>query len=647
MKQFSHLFSPKQIGRLNLKNRIIMAPIDTNLADEEGRVTDRLLAFYERRASGGAGMLIVENSQVDFPLGKNTDLQLSIHDDNKVVGLLKLSQIIHQQSALAAIQIHHAGRETTLEVTGGKIPVAPSDIPCGHLQTPVRELTIPEIEEIIHKFVEAAVRGKKAGFDLIEIHGAHGYLIGQFLSPYTNRRTDQYGNSFQGRIRFARNIVKGIKEALGKDFPISFRFSADEFIPGGITLDMGVKIAQALEQSGVDVLHVSAGIYESLPTLLEPMPYAQGWRCYLAAKAKKAVRIPVIAVGVIREPFFAEAVIAEGKADFVAIGRGLLADPDWPRKAEEGKVLEIRRCIGCNIGCLRERLTKAIQCSVNPETGMEQTYRKKTFKGKKKKITIVGGGPAGLEAARVAALRGFEVILYEKNDRLGGQMRFACLPPGKDKIAWTTEYYEHQMKILGVDVRLSQDVLFDRLLDRFADTLIIATGSSQKKPPVSGKWIPFVSAEDIFLSHELPNSGNVAVIGGGGIGCETAMYLQSMGMQVSIIEQLEDIALDVEPITAWDLKERIGKAGIEVFVNCKFKDFKKKILILKKEDEEIEKSKFDLIIWATGRTPNLGLVEEIEMHSFQGQVHVIGDAKSVGMIHDAIHDGYSVIQEIV
>ena len=635
------------MGRLRLKNRIIMAPIDTNLADEDGKVTDALLAFYKRRASGGAGMLIVENSQVDFPLGKNTGRQLSIHDYDKVAGLSKLSQTIHQGKALAAIQIHHAGRQTTLEVTGGKTPVAPSAIPCGHLQTPVRGLTIQRIEEIIHKFVEAAERGKKAGFDLIEIHGAHGYLIGEFLSPHTNRRTDQYGGSFQGRIRFALNIIKGIKEALGKDFPISFRFSADEFIPGGVTLDEGVKIAQTLEQSGIDVLHVSAGIYESLPTLLEPMSYAQGWRCYLAAEVKKAVKIPVITVGVIREPFFAEEIMAEGKADFVAIGRGLVADPEWPRKAEQGRVSEIQRCIGCNIGCLKERLTKAIQCSVNPETGREQNYRKKPLIGRKRRITIVGGGPAGLEAARVAALRGCEVILHEKSDRLGGQMRLACLPPGKDKIAWTIEYYEHQMKILEVDVRLSQEASIDRLLDTSADILIIATGSSPKKPVASGKRIPFFSADDVFLSRELPNSGKVAVIGGGGIGCETAMYLQSKGMQVSIIERLEDIALDVEQITAWDLKERMGKAGIEVLVHCKFMGFKGDTLIVKREGEAIEKFSFDLIIWATGRTPNRGLVEEIERRSFQGRAHVIGDAKSVGMIHNAIHDGYAVIKGIV
>ena len=579
MNPFSRLLSPKEIGGLRLKNRIIMAPIDTNLANEKGEVTEALLAFYQRRANGGAAMLIVENSQVDFPIGKNTDRQLSIHDDNKMKGLTNLSEAIHQGGALAALQIHHAGRETTLDVTGGHTPVAPSPIPCAHLQTPVRELKKPEIEDIIHKFMEAAVRAKKSGFDLVEIHGAHGYLIGEFLSPHTNKRMDEYGGNFQGRLRFARNIVVGIKETLGKDFPVSFRFSADEFIPGGLMLTEGVRIARELEKKGVDVLHVSAGIYESLPKLLEPMSYAQGWRSYLAAEVKKAVGIPVITVGVIREPKFAEEILSKGMSDFIAIGRGLLADPDWPKKAAEGNISDIKRCIGCNIGCLKERLTKAIQCSVNPETGREAIYKIIPIKKGSRMVTIVGGGPAGLEAARMAALRGFKVTLFEKNNRLGGQMCLACLPPGKDKIRWTIEYYEHQMEKLDIDVRLSQEATVEKILGTSPHVIILAPGSFPRNPP-GGKGTKFVSADVALSSAKFQGLGKAVVVGGGGIGCETALFLHHRGLQVTIFEQLDELAQDVEEITAWDLKQRIKKAKIDVMLNCRFMDLENDKLIL-------------------------------------------------------------------
>lgn len=644
---FPHLFTAHQIGSLTLKNRIVMAPIDTNLADQEGRVTDSLLAFYERRARGGAAMLIVENSQVDFPGGKNTMRQLSIAEEDTIQGLAKLSDVIHRGGALAAVQIHHAGRETTLEVTGGITPVAPSAIPCGHLQTPVRELNKQEIEELLEKFIRAAVRGKRAGFDLIEIHGAHGYLVGEFLSPYTNRRTDEFGGNLQGRMRFATDLVRGIKEALGKDFPIGFRYSADEFVRGGISLDReGVQIAVALEEAGVDVLHISAGIYESLPTLLEPMSYAQGWRCYLAASVKKAVSVPVMAVGVIREPAFAEEVLAAHKADFVAIGRGLLADADWPKKAKEGLNSDIRRCIGCNEGCLSNRLTQSIQCSVNPETGREKNRKIERLKGKKKSVTVVGGGPAGLEAARAAAMRGCRVALFEKNDGLGGQLRFACIPPGKDKLAWTVQYYQHQMKRLGVDVRISHAATVADVLETSPDLVVVATGSIPLQPQASGLGIQILTPDEILLSQALPLQATVAVIGGGGIGCETALYLSREGFQVSLFEQLGEIALDLEPITAMDIKERIARDGIAVNVNCRVSDLKADGLRIERKNDDPLKVAAGFVVWAAGRTPNRTFLTDIETSSFSGQLCVIGDAKWVGRIHDAIHAGYSVIQEL-
>ncbi|MGD9281489.1 MAG: FAD-dependent oxidoreductase [Desulfobacterales bacterium] len=648
MTPFPHLFSAFKIGRLTLKNRIVMAPIDTNLADESGHVTDALLAFYDRRAAGGAAMIIVENSQVDYPTGKNTIRQLAIDHKNKIPGLKKLSKALHDHETVAAIQIHHAGRETTLEVTGGKTPVAPSAIPCGHLQTPVRELSRSEIETLIDKFIAAAILAGQANFDLVEIHGAHGYLVGEFLSPYTNRRTDSYGGNFSNRMRFAVEIIHGIKAALGKDFPISFRFSADEFIPGGIALKDGIRIARRLQKAGVDVLHVSAGIYESLPTLLEPMSYDQGWRSYLAASIKQAVDIPVITVGVVREPGIAEQLISEKQADFVAIGRGLLADAEWPIKAEKGRVSEIQRCIGCNEGCLNQRLTKSIQCSVNPETGRELRFKHLPPIKRRKKLLVVGGGPAGLEAARVSAMRGFHVTLFEKEPYLGGQMRLACIPPGKEKITWTIEYYEYQMQHLDVDVHLQICAGITEILDAAPDLAVIATGSTAVKPAAFASLKNLKTPDEILLQSERCGHGikNVAVIGGGGIGCETALFLKEKELNVFLFEQQSAIALDVEPITAWDLIERVEKAGIKKIVNSRISDIKDNILRVERTEavrDEMEAYAFDLIVWAGGRKPRQSLVQQIQQMPGPFDFQVIGDAKSVGKIHDAIYDGYAVI----
>jgi 2,4-dienoyl-CoA reductase-like NADH-dependent reductase (Old Yellow Enzyme family)/thioredoxin reductase len=643
MTDFSHLFSSFQLLGLSVKNRIVMAPIDTNLADDQGNVTDDLLAFYERRAKGGVGILIVENSQVDFPVGKNTKRQLSIHEDAKIHGLKKLSDLIRREGAHPAIQIHHAGRETTLDVTGGMTPVAPSPIPCGYLQTPVRELRKSEIEEIIEKFVAAALRGQKAGFDLVEIHGAHGYLVGEFLSPYTNRRTDEYGKGFEGRMRFAVRIVHGIKETLGRDFPLSFRFSADEFVKGGIDVSEAQKIGGALEKAGVDVLHVSAGIYESLPTLLEPMAYAQGWRTHLAAALKEAVSIPVIAVGVIREPSFAEEVLAKGRADFVAIGRGLLADPDWPNKAMEGRVDELRKCIGCNVGCLSKRLTHAIECSVNAETGHERQVRIFPIKKATRRLTVIGGGPAGLEAARVGALRGFRVTLIEKEERLGGQMRLASVPPGKDKIRWIIEYYERQMSLLDITLHLGLKAEVEAVMATEPDAVILATGST----PVPCPFNPSVFTSDkVFSDPSSLSGGEAAIIGGGSIGCETALFLHERHYGVSVFEQLGNVAHDMEPISAWDLKDRMAKAKILTHVKSQVVDLQGGRVAVLQQDGRIAFGPFDLIVWAAGRKPTTPLVEALRRTSYKRPVRVIGDAAGVGKIHDAVHQGYATVKDL-
>ena len=439
---FKKMFESAFLGPLEVKNRLLMAPMGTRMASEIGAVTQKLIDYYVERAKGGVGTILTDAAVVDYPLGATGATNLTIHDNAYIGGHNELVEAVHAQGAKIICQMKHAGRETRLPSLLKTQPVAPSAIPCKFFDVIPRELSTGEVEEIVKKFVEAAMRAKTAGYDGVELHGAHGYLIAQFMSLSSNKRTDKYGGSLQNRMNFPLEIVRGIKKSLGKNFPLLFRFSADEFIEEGRTLEESKQLAQMLEEAGVHVLHVSAGVYDSMPMMIEPMSYEEGWKIYLAEEIKKVVKIPVIGVGVIRTPAIAERILKEGRVDFLALGRALLADPYWPNKAKEGRAEEIIRCISCNIGCIGGRIFRGlhIRCALNPVTGREREFGTLIPAAKRKKVLIVGGGPAGMEAARIAKMRGHQVTLVEKNKVLGGQLRLAAAPPGKDKIDWYNEF---------------------------------------------------------------------------------------------------------------------------------------------------------------------------------------------------------------
>jgi len=645
MAGFPNLFSEGKIGNLTIPNRIVMPPMATNLANEDGSVSSRLIDYYVERAKCGTGLIILENVQVDYPQGKNICCQLRLDDDKYMTGFFELAEAVHNWGTRIFMQIHHAGRQTTPDITEGHQPVAPSPVPCGFLGVQPRELTVCEIEEIIQKFVRTAVRAKGAMFDGIELHGAHGYLIGQFMSPLTNRRIDQYGGSLERRMRFPLEIISSIKEAVGTDYPICFRFSADEFVEGGITLEEGKKIAKMLEEAGVHVLHVSAGIYESMPTILEPSRFEQGWRVYLAEEVKKVVKIPVITVGVIREPEFAEQILADGRADFVAIGRGLIADPEWPRKAQEGRSNEIRKCISCNIGCIGARVFQnlRLRCTVNPVAGREGTFGVITKSPAAKKVVVVGAGPAGMQAAIVAAKRGHHVTLFEKAERLGGQLELATAAPGKDKIGWFHRWLEDELSRVGVEVRLGTCATVENIMELSPDCVILATGSLPAQPTIRGAEPEkgfVVQAWDVLAGKTTFAPGDeVVIVGGGLVGCDAAHYLADKGVQVTILEMLPDIAQDMEPISRFDLMQQFGRLGVTMRTNVIATEITAEGVSIITEDRKPDFVRAKKVILAIGQSPTgKELGEALKQRGVS--VKVIGDACEVGKIIDAVATGF-------
>ena len=641
---YPSIFSEGKIGTLTLKNRIVMAPVDTNFADYEGKVSEKMLAYYEMRARGGVGMIIVENSQVEGPRGKHTVRQLCVSDDRFIPGLKRLAFAIHKHQIPAVLQLHHAGRQTTREFTGGLQPVAPSAIPCKHLKETPRALMLDEIEEIENRFTKAAIRAKTAGFDGIELHGAHGYLIGQFMSPYTNHREDAYGGDFEGRMRFPLRIIEKIRDAVGEDFPILFRLSADEFVEGGIKLEEAKRIAVRLEEAGIDALHVSAGIYESLMTILEPMSYKEGWRVYLAKEIKKLVSVPVITVGNIRYPDTVEEILSKGDADFVALGRALIADPEWPLKAKEGRTKEIRYCISCNEGCLGNRLTDYIGCSINPEVGRENRLGKKKKPVTPRHVTVVGAGPAGITAALQADKMGHQVVLFERNPWIGGQLRLFASMPTKHRISDLLNFFEYQLQNSKVDVRLGTE--FDpQDPGTPLDVVVIATGSVPSIPILPGIKDDRIITPVQCLDGQCPKGNeDVLVVGGGVTGCELALFLKSLGNRVILIEKEDQLAGDLEEISRMDLLKRMAGEKLQVFLRMSLREITEEGAILADGEGKKFMVKPTKIVLAMGNHAQAILRRRLKGKA--NRLFVIGDAKEPRTIYYAIHDAYKAVLSI-
>jgi 2,4-dienoyl-CoA reductase-like NADH-dependent reductase (Old Yellow Enzyme family) len=556
---FKHLFSPVEIRKgFTVKNRIFMAPITTKFASSSGYVTDRLINYYAERAKGGAGLIFVENCAI-HPDGPLTANMLQVSDDCYLEGLERLAQATQQNDCKVVLQISHAGARAPLAATG-KTPVAPSPVASPHYPTP-RELDKEEIAFLVDCFGKAAARAKKAGFAGIDLHMASGYLVSQFLSPRTNRRSDDYGGDTQRRSRFAVEVLRKCREYVGSDYPIFCKLNASDYLDGGLEVEETTIIAQLLSENGLDALSLSGGMYESLwaSTPAEHVP--GGIHVENAAKIHRMLNIPVGVVGKISRPELAENILAEGKADFILMGRALLADPYLPAKALEEKVKDIRPCINCLECNVRLFSNNPVACTVNACAGQEaSTVISPT--PVPKQVLVVGGGPAGMEAARVASIRGHKVVLYERSDKLGGQLNLAARAPFNEHLFDLILYYQTQLEKFGVDIRLNKSFDFAGNHETEHYALVIAIGAKPKKD-----FIPGLTETNTITAWDLlyrePETGEkVVVLGGGLVGVAAAEYLIQKGKQVTMLEQLEDLNMHPVMKARRQLTQRLAKVDL-------------------------------------------------------------------------------------
>jgi len=604
------------------------------LIEDDGFITDATIEHYRLRAGGGPAMVIVEACAVS-PEGIVSPHQARIYDDRFVEGLSKIASVMKSEGAVPAIQIHHGGRQTSIKVIKQK-PLAPSPLPCPAIRGDVDPLTINGIQELVRQFGHATKRALDAGFELIEIHGAHGYLINQFLSSFSNIREDEYGGDVTGRTRFAKEIVQEVRKHLPEGFPLSFKISAQEFVSGGLTVDESIEILKILVQAGVDVVQVSAGNDATPEWICQPMFMEKACLLDSAEKIKKALGIPIMAVGRINDPVIANEIIEKGKADLVCIGRGLLADPEMPNKAKEGRLDDIRICIACNT-CMESIFRRGrVECLVNPMLGREKEMAFHSAKTPKK-VMVIGGGPGGLNVAWVAAKRGHDVHLFEKQSVLGGQLVLGSVAGYKKELLNLIKFQERQIERFGVKCYLNQKVTVDMVKAEDPDVVILATGSFPCAPPVEGIDNPNVFGFAEVLSGDVPVGKKIVVIGGGPTGCEVALHLSENGCPVTIVEMLPKIGTRLESMTRKILLKKLTENNVQVMTKCKLSKVQDDGVVLTGADDKEFFVGAERIVITIGNRPDNRLFDQIKPLGYE--IHQVGDCLEPRSARAAIYEG--------
>lgn len=643
MSEFVKLFEPGKIGKLGVKNRIIMAPMGTDFPDEEGKITDQQIDYYAERARGGVGLIVVEGS---YPRLGGHRQRVCIYDDRFVPGLRRLAAAIHEGGAKVACQVNpHRGRADLDD------PASPSGIPHPFQKEGIkpRVITVADLKKLEEEFREGIRRVKEAGFDGVMIHGASGYLVHEFLSPKINKRTDEYGGDLKGRARFALELVMVTREEVGPDYPVIFRLAADERVKGGLGVEESIAFCKMLQDRSVDLVDITSGGQEGIEWRVPTMYQPPACNADISEAIKKELRIPVSVVGKINDPYLAEEILREGKADFVCLGRALIADPQFPKKAMEGEVRDIRRCIVC------QRCSEAIRdergplyCTINPAVGREREFEIRLKPVKKgKRVLIIGGGPAGMEAAIIAAQRGHNVTLWEASDKLGGQLNLAVIPPGKSDFDSLLEYFKIQLEKLKVIVEFGKEATIAAIEEFAPDAVIVAVGSTEFVPDILGINNENVISAREVLSGEKEAGNEVVVIGGGTTACELGDFLAEKGKNVVLaFPEAAPMSIGaVERSIRKVLLERLKEKKVKILAGVKrFSEITQKgISLVDKEGQEVF-LEADNIVLAAGARPNKTLAQSLKGKF--SKVYEVGDCVEARRLKEAIHEGAEAALEI-
>lgn len=653
MGDYPNLFSEIRVGRVALKNRIVMPPMGTNFANGDGTLTPRMVEYYTERARGGVGLIIVEAATVDYPRGRSMKCQLTIDNEYDVPRWIELADKVHSFGTKIIVQLHHAGFTTYPEMSGGfeSVTATNTDEIDANItkMKKARAMTTEEADEIVEKFIKAAVIAKQGKLDGVEVHCAHSYLLNDFLSPLTNKRTDKYGGGIEKRTLIATSIIRGIREACGDDFLISVRLPAKDFVPGGITFEESAVMANLMEAAGADLFNISVGFLN--PINAEPQSSSDGCRLFLAEAIKSKFKKAKAAIhGKINSPEMAERVIAEGIADLVILGRQIICDPFWPAKVEEGREDEIRRCISCNEGCLGNMFLNGsgIRCVLNPYVGFEEQDRESFTPPAValKKVVVAGGGIAGMQAAITAAKRGHKVILLEKSNQLGGQMLTAAKPPFKGVITESLGWFTGEMKRLDVDVRLETEATIETISQLETDAVIVAIGSEPNAAPIPGIEKAVESSSILNGAVEVPKNKKIVQIGGGLVGCETAHYLiENGGNSLTILEILPDICIGFEITSKPILVDAFNKAEAVIETSAKITKIADDSVYYINKDGKEQVVPCDMVVYATGRKP-LGRELTSALKHRGIQTYSIGDATIVGSFRTATRSAFDAAYAI-